>query len=136
IGQQELTLAGTDHQLAPGDVILIVGRERIDRPQGEQWDVRLLRTVEPDLDRGITRITWVEGLGTLEGRRVEPAHRQVRVFVFRQRAALFGHNAPDPLLMPKSVLDSSLVKNGNWANYQLSGTEIDLDQSYPKIVPG
>ena len=137
-GATELYLAGTGHQLAPGDVIVIVGRERERFAGSETWDVRLLRTVEPDDRRGLTRIAWLEGLGHLRPS-VMPAEEQARVFVFRQRAALFGHNAPDARLLSTSGTNlGSLadVSTGVWKHFDLEDQRVDLDQMYPKIVPG
>jgi predicted phage baseplate assembly protein len=137
-GQRELYLEGTDHQLAPGDVIVIVGAERARYRAGENWDVRLLEAVEPDDRRGHTRIAWREGLGHI-GPRVDPAAEQVEVHVFRRRAALFGHNAPDARLLSTSGTNLAAVANpttGVWHNFAIQGQAIDLDQVYEKVVPG
>jgi len=137
-GLKELYLAGTGHQLAPGDVILIVGKERAAYAGSENWDVRLLASVEPDDRRRLTRLAWREGLGHATPH-VDPATHPVEVFVFRQRAALFGHNAPDPRLLAKEGTNLDKVAdpdNGTWDNFGLDAQRIDLDQAYPKIVPG
>ncbi|MCL4798487.1 MAG: putative baseplate assembly protein [Burkholderiales bacterium] len=137
-GLRELYLAGTGHQLAPGDVILIVGKERAAYAGSENWDVRLLASVEPDDRRGLTRLAWREGLGHATPH-VDPATHPVEVFAFRQRAALFGHNAPDPRLLAKEGTNLDKVAdpdNGTWDNFGLDAQRIDLDQAYPKIVPG
>lgn len=137
-GLKELYLAGTGHQLAPGDVILIVGKERVEFSGSENWDVRLLTSVEPDDRRDLTRLAWQEGLGHISPH-VDPAARPVEVFVFRQRVALFGHNAPDPRLLAKDGTNLGLVANfetGDWHNFNLAAQGVDLDQMYPKIVPG
>jgi hypothetical protein len=136
--QRELIIAGTGHGLVPGDAILLVGDERLGDPGSERWDARLLRTVEVDQSAGTTRVTWLEGLGSVFPR-VNPAAANVRAYVFRQRASIFGHNAPDPRLMSlsdeaKSALVDDLP-NGLWKGFGLSGRSIDLDQSYPKVVP-
>ena len=137
-GQRELYLEGTGHQLAAGDVIVIVGEERENFLGSENWDVRLLRTVEPDDRRGLTRLTWFEGLGT-SSPRVEPAALGVKVFVFRQRAAIFGHNAPDPRLMASEGTHISALADlsaGTWNDFDITNQQIDLDQTYTKILPG
>jgi hypothetical protein len=137
-GTTELYLEGTGHQLEPGDVILVVGGEREQSTGSERWDVRLLRTVEPDDRRGLTRIAWLEALGHVSPH-VNPAADRVEVFAFRQRAALFGHNAPDPRLLAKEGTNLSSVANpttGTWFNFGLAAQQIDLDLMYPKIVPG
>ena len=93
--------------------------------------------MEVDDDRQLTRVTWLE---------VSAASRpwsnlpriKVHVYVFRQRASLFGHNAPDPRLLAQNDQLSKLanIAHGTWKNFDLSGTTIDLDQAYPKVVPG
>ena len=50
----------------------------------------------------------------------------------RQRAALFGHNAPDPSLITKP--GNGAV--GSWAKFALPSDHIDLDNAYSKIVAG
>jgi predicted phage baseplate assembly protein len=82
-----LTLQGTSTQLQPGDRILIVGKERLESPTIDHWLVRSLTTVTPYPQAGYTKIGWGdESWVTL------PTHPQI--FALRQRAALFGHNAP------------------------------------------
>jgi len=136
--QRELYLEGTGHQLSPGDVILVVGAERIRDPGSENWDVRLLAAVEADDRRGLTRIAWQEGLGHVAPR-IQPAAEGVEVFVFRRRAALFGHNAPDARLLSTNGTNLSAVADpatGGWHNFEIQGQAIDLDQAYEKVVPG
>lgn len=137
-GDTELYLLGTGHQLDPGDIVLIVGAERRRYRGSESWDVRVLRTVELDDRRDVTRITWVEPLGHVEPH-VEPATEQTEMFVFRQRAALFGHNAPSPWLLSTNGTNLSSLANlttGEWNDYAIQDQRIDLDQQYPKVVPG
>lgn len=138
-GDTELYLAGVSTALQAGDVILIVGQERVDDPGAENWDIRVLSRVEPDAARGRTRVAWLEGLGHLSPA-IQPAAEAPRVFVFRQRASLFGNNAPDPRLMviPDNSSLSFLVEgageNLKWKNYEINGRTIDLDAAYPKII--
>jgi Baseplate J-like protein len=137
-GDTELYLLRTGQQLDPGDIVLIVGAERRRYRGSENWDVRVVRAVEPDDRRGVTRITWVEPLGHVTPR-VEPATEQTEVFVFRQRAALFGHNAPSPWLLSTNGTNLANLANlatGQWNNYQIQDQRIDLDQQYPKVVAG
>lgn len=147
LGDTELYLEGVATRLQPGDAILIVGQERMDAPDDERWDVRVLATVEADTDHDRTRVAWAEGLGSVSPP-TAPAARGARVFALRQRAALFGHNAPDPNLMNTgegSNLDELLAKDGSslkepweWASFRLdpAAGAIDLDVAYPKVVAG
>jgi hypothetical protein len=137
-GDRELWLAGVGNGVRAGDVILVVGRERLDDAGSERWDVRLLTAVEEDREKQRTRIAWDEPLGSASPR-VEPAGAGATVYVFRQRAALFGHNAPEArMLNTKDTKVGDLLNDAqtDWKNYQILGNRIDLDAEYPKIVPG
>jgi hypothetical protein len=136
-GDKELYLAGTNHQLKAGDVILIVGKHRRDNPGSERWDARLLESVEIDAANDRTRVTWHRGLGHTAPY-TDPAEANVDVFVFRQQAALFGHNAPDPHMLSTSgngigdLIDTSTY---TWNDFEIQDDQIDLDAAYNKIVP-
>ncbi len=136
---KELYLKGTGLQLKAGDVILIVGDERRDDELSENWDVRIINTVATDADKGHTVVTWIEGLGRQKtGKTTNPAQKNPRVYVMRQRAALFGHNAPDPRIM--KIEETSLVTgtglDREWQNFEidLAARTIDLDAAYAKIL--
>jgi hypothetical protein len=132
-GVTSLDLQGTSTNLQPGDVILIVGDERdqsgVAYPDKERWDFRVLLTVTPDLENARTHITWGKGLGEDP---ILPAAANVRVYALRQRAALFGHNAPDPSLVTKP--GGTAV--GTWPDFEIKGNHFDLDAAYPRIVAG
>jgi Baseplate J-like protein len=78
-----------------------------------------------------------------------------KVFAFRQKASLFGHNAPNPKLFavnapptspppdqaPDPIPSTSLINTSwTWIGYTIQTvqgiTQIDLDASYPKVVAG
>jgi hypothetical protein len=140
-GDKDLYLGGVSDSLQVGDAILIVGRERLVDPGSERWDVRLVTSVERDAQLNRTRIAWNEPLGSASPP-VAPTGEAPRVFVFRQRAALFGHNAPDPRLLGKrgsnlTDLVSGSGVNLDWKDFEFDATgPIDLDAAYPKIAPG
>lgn len=141
IGDKSLWLAGVGLGVQVGDVILIVGQERRDDPGSERWDIRLLIDVAEDKARQRTRLGWKRSLGAGYVH-IEPAGSGVTVHVFRQRAALFGYNAPDPRLMGTSGGSQleDLVEgddaNRVWKDFEIDGSDIDLDAAYPKVVPG
>jgi predicted phage baseplate assembly protein len=150
LGQTELYLKGVNLQLQPGDAILVVGDERSIRDlNSERWDIRFLDSVSPDPERGITRVAWKEPLGYRQkDKTVLPAAENVSVFVFRQRAALFGNNAPDWNAMSGQPVQEQYPKGKSagaatdrewpspWFNIQtVQKSQIDLDASYPKILP-
>ncbi|MDQ3969404.1 MAG: putative baseplate assembly protein, partial [Thermoproteota archaeon] len=147
--ETELYLKGVNTQLQPGDTILLVGDEREGDPYSERWDVRTLQTVTPfppetEAEEGYTLVTWELGLGH-ENPTVSPADNP-RAFAFRQRAALFGHNAPDWRAMPDSVKqaydasydpDNPDRRRTQWPDFEIQTIEerlIDLDAVYPKIL--
>jgi hypothetical protein len=75
-----------------------------------------------------------------------------KVFAFRQKAALFGHNAPNPNLFVNASSGAPSLNGlitGNppapgqsptpftWNKFQITGaSQIDLDATYPKAVVG
>ena len=97
-GDTSLWLEGLGLRLTAGDVILLVDRERRDTPASGRWALRLLIAVREDRERQRTQLLWSSGLDALTPSG-EPASAGWAVHVFRQRAALFGHNAPDPRLL-------------------------------------
>ena len=134
-GHTELYIAGTNNSIQPGDAILIVGRERASDVNSDRWDVRWLDTVEVDSTRGITRLAWSEGLGKPLS---PPSAQGTQVYVFRQRASLFGSNAPDANLVVNSLNSGSFTSDKTqWLNFNIdpTGKSIDLDAAYSKIVP-
>ena len=141
-GDTQLWLAGVGSGLQPGDAILIVGQDRLDDTGSERWDIRLVSEVTEDRASQRTRLGWAGPLGNVTPH-TEPAGAGATVYVFRQRAGLFGHNAPDPRLMsPRhSALGSLIEGTGTgitWISsmFSIQGSTIDLDAAYPKITPG
>lgn len=148
-GKTDLYLSGIDTQLQPGDAILIVGSDREADPTNERWDVRILKTVETFPEQGYTLVTWEEGLGLQIGSTTitAPADDETaKVYAFRQRAAIFGYNAPDWRTMSldvkkaykNGVTDNPNTWGGEWPDFEqavdIANRQIDLDTVYPKIV--
>ena len=138
-GDTELYLAGVATALQAGDAILIVGQEREHDLGSENWDIRVLSAVEPDSVRGRTRVTWQDGLGHSVPL-INPAAEAPKVYVFRQRAAFFGYNAPDPRLMGKEAdLNASGLTIGTgsglkWNGYTIDNDALNLDAAYTKVT--
>ncbi len=155
-GAKEIYLQGIATGVRPGDGILMIGAERAGEAGSERWDFRRVRTVTPFPDEGFTRLTWDEGLGwQIFSRKVLPAQEDFKVFALRQRAFLFGYNAPDWRTLPDEIRNRYLAGSGTtsaadtspeWPKFKLefiSGTRPDgsidtiyLDALYPQIVPG
>jgi predicted phage baseplate assembly protein len=142
-GDLELWFEGVATGLSPGDAILIVGDERASDARNEEWDLRFVSEVEPAEDGTRTRVAWQRGLGTNYPYHVEPASENPRVYALRQRAALFGHNAPDWRTMPASIQIAYLGEGDeDWPNLSIEKIAnpddplhtIYLDAIYPKIT--
>jgi hypothetical protein len=141
LGDTSVWLQGVATQLQPGDLILIVGDERANsKVPNNNWDVRVVATAAADAKNNRTLVTWTEPLGS---HTVLPAQQNPKFYAFRQRAALFGYNALDPLLLDSttfaSLTKAGLLSGNDWsfANTGLANAGlIDLDSVYPKITPG
>lgn len=101
-GTRKIYLSGTATRLQAGDLVLVVGEERTGDITNENWDVRKAKSVEVDREKNRTVVTFDQGLGSAVPF-VNPAAVDVRVYAFRNRAALFGYNAPDWNAMPEEV---------------------------------
>lgn len=134
-GSKSLYLKGIASNLKPGDAFLLVGTERENDAGSERWDFRRISKVETDAAGNRTRIEWLEGLGTTSPHTVLPA-ADPKFYALRQRAALFGFNAPHP----KTLSDQTLKHYGldtdsppDWT-FNISDQTIDLETTYPAIV--
>jgi hypothetical protein len=102
-GQTSVYLAGTSTQLNPGDAFLIVGDERLNDPNSLQWDIRIVNTVQPDTVNQRTLVTWLEPLGS---NWTKPAKKNPKFHALRQKAALFGYNAINPLMLSADTVSA------------------------------
>ena len=150
-GQTRLYLHGTSTRLKPGDAVLIVGDERIEKTGSENWDFRKLLSVEPipdaDPEKSCTVVTVDEPLGSVVPH-VQPATRNAKCFALRRVGGVFGHNAPDPRgISTDSPWNSYIDRNqtppqwSNFGTWYQSGRYPDeyvfhLDNLYPAVVPG
>ncbi len=132
-GNRVAYLKGIATNLKPGDAILLVGKERENDPGSERWDFRRLTEVSAYAEANRTRIEWSEGLGTTSPHKVLPAV-EPKIFALRQRAALFGANAPHPATLSNETLGHYNQQPGSDWNFTISGQTIDLDTTYPAIV--
>ncbi|HTA23120.1 MAG TPA: putative baseplate assembly protein [Terriglobales bacterium] len=95
-------LVGTATQLQLGDALLFLGVDREEwtsngnNSPSEQWDVVVINKLQVDNIRKLTYVSWDEPLSHISGNTSSGWTAAAKVFAFRQKAALFGHNAPDP----------------------------------------
>jgi len=135
-GATSLFLDGVATQLRPGDAVLILAAD------GKSGDLRLLTEAEAQTVAAVTRIAWREALTV-------PTATAPTVFALRQRAALFGANAPDwGAMTPNFRTDYTKVFTDrnpgvpvdpkDWPGFGTLGpapSSIDLDSAYPRIAP-
>jgi hypothetical protein len=151
-GTNRLYLDGTSTQLQPGDALLILGAGRENWTGGgagpaRDWDVLVLNEVKSDTLHNLTRVAWDTRLN--HGSRANPGVKwtTAKVFALRQKAALFGNNAPNPNLFTRAnfpsftslpkLIDTSSPSNWQWRGFTLADSQqIDLNAPYPKMVVG
>jgi hypothetical protein len=74
---------------------------------------------------------------------LKPLPTDPGVFAFRERATLFGHNAPKWASLPEKQRETAGVYSSDWEGRTLQDEQpisgesyIDLDRTYPSIVKG
>src|SRR5262249_51618208 len=139
-GDTGVYLRGTATQIQVGDLILIVGDERLNNTTSENWDVREVTKVVTDGANDVTWVGWSEPLGHTG---VQPAQQHPKFYAMRQRGALFGYNAVNPLMLATDTITA--LKNAHLLNSsgsewdfkeQATGAVIDLDAVYNKATSG
>jgi hypothetical protein len=149
-----LYLCGITTQLQPGDALLFLGVDRQNWTPAESagpneaWDIVILTQVVPDPVRKLTCVSWDAPIAHEKGA-ASTQSANATVFALRQKASLFGHNAPNPNLFVNVTNGNPLfpalitvTPNSNpavftWNHYQIpAATQIDLDSAYAKIATG
>lgn len=85
-------VAGLRNNLKAGDALLILGDEYIANSSNNNWDLRIIDSVELQVGSDRTLVRWNRGLGSITPY-ADPAQNP-QLHVLRKRAAVFGHNAP------------------------------------------
>ncbi|HEU0236993.1 MAG TPA: baseplate J/gp47 family protein [Candidatus Limnocylindrales bacterium] len=131
-GATRAVLAGTGHDISPGDWVAIAGDERRNDPGSERWDVRRVAAVQEDDDAGTTTVSWLEGLGAPRrpGRGAVEPDEHPEFWVFRGQAWPFGYNGFDPAPSGVPVAEAYLPQD------VAHPTQLFLDTVYPDIVEG
>jgi hypothetical protein len=140
INDVSIYLQGTTTNINPGDGVLIVGGEKEGNPNSNAWDFRRVVSVAADAANNRTLVLFDHPLGSASS---SPAQIAVRFFAFRQRAALWGHNAMDVNLAAKALApstSSSPTLPSPWAETPLKATGanaavVQFDAVYPQIAP-
>jgi hypothetical protein len=133
-GDTQIHLQGISTNLKPGDALLFVGAERESKATSDQWEFRRVAAValEPGANR--TRVEWASDQ-PLKDLSTNPT-----IYALRQRASLFGYNAPHPKSLSNETLAHykvSSVSPPDWTftiDTQANHSIIDLDSAYPAIL--
>ena len=131
-GATEVWLSGVDSNLKPGDWLLLVGFEFDADARSERWDARVLIAVEPNIDNNRTRLAWSTSTPLAKVSPLAVPTQAPTLYALRQRASVFGHNAPSWNAMNAEFkvayleLGSvgELAKNdpGNWPDFDIHCT--------------
>ena len=139
-GATETWLQGVANDLKPGDALLFVGEEFLATPStNDNWDFRLIDFVEVEIANDRTHVTWKRGLGSVSPHSNPPVPPQVHVL--RQRAAVFGGNAPLWRSMNTEFKTNYPIDPNNpneWPSYTISRNagHVDLDSVFAEVRPG
>ncbi|MEP7100934.1 MAG: putative baseplate assembly protein, partial [Burkholderiales bacterium] len=147
-GATETWLAGLRNNLKAGDALVFVGAEFDAKPaSNNNWDFRLISSVElePAFDR--THVRWQRGLGSVTPHSDPPV--APKVFALRKRAAVFGNNAPLWRSMNNEFKTNYAAGTGSpadgpdWPAFTISplaasasGGHIDLDGVLGEVTTG
>ena len=144
--------------LQVGDAIAFITRERNDEDftffdnESPLWDFRRITAVETDADGNRTKITWNTALNSVIRSGNGPT-QGLRLYHLRDRASLFGYNAPHPLSLSEeqrdaygyegapparspSVISGTDANSGDWVFEFDSSDRIHLDNIYKSFVEG
>lgn len=135
--------------LQPGDVILFLGRERWDTAfagsddDSTVWDSRRVTAVTPHPDGTRTLIRWDSPLNSVDSGPSGPT-AGMKLFHLRDRASLFGFNAPHPRVLSKDQRanfefdDSSGIDPSDWPFSFPDDPDpaVYLDNVYKSFVAG
>lgn len=136
-GDKQVWLKGLQNRLVVGDVLLLVGAERRNYLGSDRWDLRTVSRVELRTDEDATIAYWDKPLGVpVSLPAVDP-----RIYVFRQRASIFGYNAPTWKAMPDAIRSryATTTAPSDWPDMALSlgnPPALDLDRVYRDLLPG
>ena len=149
-GLNYLYLNGTQTGLKQGDPLLIINSDFPDGSAPVWWIFCTLSEVTPNPDAGQTKVSWGQEFGKpWNSSSGSPSFDHTKIYALRQKASLFGYNAPYWKALPYNVRKASTPSGGDPHNYDdwplltirdisrvPSGDikNIYLDNTYPKIV--
>ena len=147
IGATETWIKGVANNLKVGDALMFIDPDFLAHPTtNTNWDFRLIDAVEVEPAADRTHLSWKGGL-VHSSTRADPAIAPL-VHVLRQRAAVFGNNAPLWRSLNDSFRDDYTKHDGtkdspDWPDFTIShtaasitGGHVDLDAVYGEIKAG
>ncbi|HET6318521.1 MAG TPA: putative baseplate assembly protein, partial [Chloroflexota bacterium] len=152
-GAKDTWLHGVRNNLKAGDALLFVGDEFLAHPTtNNNWDFRLIDSVELDIANDRTHVTWRRGLGSVTPHSNPAVAPQVHVL--RREVGVFGNNAPMWRSMNTEFKNNYLgdaadtpsraaPSPGDWPAFNISalsanvnGGHVDLDAVLAEVSPG
>ena len=100
---------GLETRARAGDGVLLYGTDRSSTPGSERWDFRRVMRAEPDATHKETRLIFERPLGDP---RTGPPERATEALIFRNRASIFGYNAPDWLTQSDQTQLTAWLRTG------------------------
>ena len=143
-GDQKTWIQGTANNINVGDVLLFVAATA-GQPAGTgPGDVHYVTAVNIDANSGDTQIWWDAPL--VASFTTDMTADDVSIFIFRKKAALYGSQAPNPLMLGSTTSNPNLSSipgyptsfgtGADWTfYYQEDSNQINLDASYPGLAP-
>ena len=153
-GDTSMYFQGTANNISVGDMLLFISSRFVpsDPYNSGGWDYRFVTSVKIDFTAKKTWVTWDLGIsahGQVDTGAGKPVwftagERDVTIYIFRKKAALYGVQAPDPRTL--GVSSNGLSNVPGWPGgtsaattdwnfiYQSGSLQISLDASYPGVV--
>lgn len=146
-GDQDAYLAGVRTSLKAGDAVLLVGADYPTNPTSENWEFRIVSSVQIEAEHDRTRIAWRRPLTAFDpdvNAGVAP-----QLFALRRRASVYGHNAPAWGSMSddfRADYEEAFPRaegssTSGWPNFVISpsgsdaaGGAVDLDTVYGEVA--
>lgn len=132
-GDPTVLLAGAAAGVSRGDTLLFLAANAA---AGSGFCLVRVSSVRPDPAHGRTEVGFAPKLSGLD------TGQPVRVHAMRQRAAVFGYNAPSPLMFVKEVKEALLAAEQvnaemtEWVFEPVEPLAVDLDAVYDGVTVG
>lgn len=127
-------ITGAANHINPGDALLFLSAPAGQPSTSGPADFRYVSRVSVDAKSGNTQIWWNQPLVNL----ASPTSEAV-IYIFRKKGALFGAQAPNPMLLPDStrgnIPGTPRPGAADWNYTYAGGGVINLDAVYSGLEP-